>query len=164
MTNQHANQNRARPLDELSPDLRQAVERLIQESPPEGLMQRALDRARRQAATEPSRRPRPADRRPQRLARPWNFATAASIAIVACTLLLISLSSFVLRMPNPKVISQMPAAIGQDLPTAWAYHRAIAQSPEAVDSLLAHHARKLLCPEASRFLVQAFPNSLQPMP
>jgi hypothetical protein len=164
MTNQHANHDNARPLDELSPELRQAVERLLQESPPEALMQRALDLARRQATTEPSRRPRPVDRRPQRRARPWSFATAASIAIAACTLVLISLSSFVLRMPDSKVIPQMPAAIGQDLPTAWAYHRAIAQSPEAMDSLLARHAREMLRPEAKPFLAQTFPNLLQPMP
>jgi hypothetical protein len=164
MTSQHANHDNARPLHELSPELRQAVERLIQEPPPEGLMQRALDRARRQATTEPSRRPRPVDRRPQRRARPWSFATAASIAIAACTLVLISLSSPVLRMPNPKVIPQMPVAISQDLPTAWAYHRAIAQSPEAMDALLARHARELLRPEAKHCMAQVFPNSTTVQP
>jgi hypothetical protein len=164
MTNQHANHDNARPLDELTPELRQAVERLVQKSLPEELMQRALDRARRQTMTEPNRRPRPVDRRRVRWARPWSFANTASIAIAACTLVLISLSSFVLRMPDAKVIPRMPAAIGQDLPTAWAYHRAIAQSPEAMDSLLSRHARELLRPEAKPFLVQTFPNLLQPMP
>jgi hypothetical protein len=164
MTNQHANHNKARPLDELSPDLRQAIEGLLQEPPPEGLMQRALDLARRQATTEPSRRPRPADRWREHRAKPWSFATAASIAIAACTLVLLLLSSFVSRMPDCKVIPQMPAAIGQDLPTAWAYHRAIAQSPEAMDSLLARHARRILRPEAKHCMAQVSRNSLQPMP
>jgi hypothetical protein len=164
MRDQHAHQDAAYPLNELSPELRQAVEGLIAEPPPEGLMQRALDLARRQVTAEPSQRPRPPDRRLPRRPRPWNAANVASIAMAACTLVLLLFSPFVLRMPCSKVIPQMPAAIGQDLPTAWAYHRAIAQSSEAMDSLLARHARDMLRPEAKPFLVQAFPNSLQPMP
>ena len=134
--------------------------------PPEGLMQRVLDGVRRQSGTDAGRAAATSRTSP---------GTAASHAMELCPLrrqsawrhahmILLAVSSFLLRVPNPEVVPQMPMAIGQDLPTAWAYHKAIAQSPEAIDALLARHAQDMLCPEPKLFRAHTFSDPLQPMP
>jgi len=164
MKNQHTDQNDACPLDELSPELRPVVERIAQETLPDGLVQRVLNGVLRQEATDPDGRPRPLERRRGRQTMPWSFAAAAAIGVATCSMILFAVFSFVLRVPNPEVVPQMPMAVNQDLPTAWAYHKAIAQSPEAIDALLAYHSDQVLPPEPKLFRVQIFPYPLQPMP
>jgi len=75
-----------------------------------------------------------------------------------------AISLFLLRVPTPVVAPQMQTAITQDLPTAWAYHKAIGQSPEAVDAMLARHAQQILRPEPKSLQAHTFPYSLQLMP
>jgi hypothetical protein len=164
MKNQHSDQNNACPLDELSPELRPVVEGIVRGMPPEGLMQWVLDGVRRQEPPDSDERPRPLEHRRQRQATPWNFATAAAIGVAVCTMIFFAVSSSLLPVPNPEAIPQTPMALNQDLPTVWAYHRALAESPEAMDALLARHARQILCPASRPFLTHTFPNLLQPMP
>jgi hypothetical protein len=164
MKNQHADQNDACPLDELSPELRQIVAGIAREMPPEELMQRVLDGMRRQEPTEAGEWPQPLERRQGRRSITWSFSAASALVVAVCTMILVAVSSSHLRIPVPEVVLQMPMAVNQDLPTAWAYHKAIAESPQAMDALLARHARQLLCPEARPMLAQTFPNLLQPMP
>jgi hypothetical protein len=163
MKRQHADQNDACPLDELRPELRRVVERIAREMPPEGLMQRVLDGVRRQEPLDPDMRPRPLEHRQGRRTIPWNFATTSAVGVAVCTLMLLAVSLSHLRVPNPEAVPQMPMAVHQDLPTAWAYHKAITESPEAVDALLARHARQMLRPEPNSFPAHAYPYALQPV-
>jgi hypothetical protein len=146
--------------DELSPEMRRVVEGIARESPPHELSQQILESVRRQKPTRAALRPHSIERRATR----WNFAAATAVAVAVCVLVLFSVSLFVARVPNVAVVPQMQTAVAQDLPTAWAYHRAIGQSPEAIDALLARHARQVLCPEPSVSRAYVFPYSSQQMP
>lgn len=160
MKSQEANQRDGRPLSELSPELRRVVGGIVQETPPEGLMQRILEGVRRQKATEASEQRRPLERRRQRRSMSWSFSGATAIAVAVCALASFAVSLFILRVPNHAVVPQMQVAVSQDLPTVWAYHKAIGESPEAIDQLLARHARQILRPEPNA----TYPYSLHPMP
>lgn len=80
MNNRQSRQSDGEPLDELSPELRRAVETVLQNSPPEWLMGRALDAARHPILAEVKSRRRPSARR-LRFALPVGLV-AALIGVV----------------------------------------------------------------------------------
>jgi hypothetical protein len=151
------------PLDELGLDLRPIVERIVRKEPPRELTQRVLERVKRQETLTLGSGGRTCAPGRRAIIR-WRFASAAALGVTACTLLLLCASLFVGRRPDDVAVPPTQAAAAPDLPTAWAYHRAIAQSPEAVDSLLARHAQHILCAEPRMLQAHAFPSSFQSTP
>jgi hypothetical protein len=159
MNNRFAKSNHREPLEELSPRLRRIVEGIVQEMPPEQLTRRTLQGVRRKTVKAADDRPRPLEHRRQRRAIGRSFAAATAISVTVCTLMLFAASLFVSRTPRPEVAPPVQGAVSLDLPTAWAYHKAMSQSPEAVDVLLARHAEQVLRPEPHPLQAHAFPLS-----
>jgi len=159
--------DRAFPLDDLSPALRRAVERVLREPMPENLAERALAAARRVEAQPPQPRGL-ALRRGPRTAWPV-LALAASIGLVAVLVWsrwggqpdpnVVQAPSNAnpgvpqpVLLPEPPPVSPGPVALpGDRLPTLWAYRQAAGQSPEALDALLDRDARWMLRPEPQSF-------------
>jgi hypothetical protein len=148
MRDQQADRTDESPFDELSPELRQVVEGIVSEKLPDGLSQRILSGIRRDATTPRKRHDfGVAQLRGNRRIMHRDYARALAIGVTACLLVLCCFSLFVRRVQNSPVVPRTQTATAQDLPTAWAYHEAMSQSPEAVDALLTRHARQVLCPE-----------------
>ena len=131
-----------RPTDELSPQLRRAVQEILDDHLPEDLMHRSIERAR-------LRRP-PAQRlRRPRVAVLAALAAAASIAGVLVWLEFRDGSSAQEQIAEDKhpVRQAVPveegAGAAETLPTWWAYHQAARRAPEALDALLDAHADRL---------------------
>jgi hypothetical protein len=164
MKTHRTDQDDGSPLNELSPELRRIVEGIVRKSPPDRLAQRILSGIPRPEKATPVDRRQPLGPRRQRRVVRWNVAKATAMGVTACTLVVLAVSVLFWRVPKTLVVPQTPTATAQDLPTAWAYHEAMAESPEAVDSLLARHARQVLCPERASIPACAFPHSLRQMP
>jgi hypothetical protein len=164
MKDRPVDNNDKEPLDELGPGLRRVVERIVRESPPEGLTERILSGLRRQETVRPQDRQQFIEPSWNRRGVRWNFAGAAAIAVTACVLVLLAVSVFTRREPTAPVAQPTQAASTQDLPTALAYHNAMAQSPEALDAMLTRHARQVLRSEPNVDLPHAFPYLLRQMP
>ena len=131
----------ARPTEELSPQLRRAVEGILDDHPPEELMRRSIEQAR-------LRRP-PA----RRLRRP-RVAALAALAAAAFAGVLVWLEfrdggnaqEQIAEEKHPvrqAVPVEEAAGAGETLPTLWAYHQAARRAPEALDALLDAHAERL---------------------
>ncbi len=127
-----------RPTEELDGELRQAVENVLSQPPPEDLMRHTLDGLRR-----PS--PRVARATTGRIARLAVLAAAATITV--CVWL--GGNHHGANGPNGSSPPRPVAEQAMDrLPTLWAYHRASLDSPEALDKLLQKHAAHLLVVES----------------
>ena len=150
------------PRDELCPELRRAVEGIVQEPPPEDLMLRALERARRQVAMHAEGELGPPGRRRVRRAVFWSLVAAASLGVVVLNWLNRPSASFPPHQPTPVALPQRQMTIAPDLPTAWAYHEVLGQSPEALELMLDRHARQTLRPEPQSFQANTFPCYSQP--
>jgi hypothetical protein len=159
MSSREAQRSDVNPLDELSPELRRAVERIVQEAPPEALMERALEAARRQQATEPDVQPRSIERRQLRRALPWGLVAAAAIGAV---LLFRPASLFHSSMPGSVVVPQVQTLIAENPPTVWTYRKALGQSPEMLEALLDFHTQRAVHPEPQSLHAYAFPYRSQP--
>ena len=131
-----------RPAEDLSPRLREAVERVLGAHPPEELMRHSIEQARRR---------RPPVRRParRRVAVLVALAAAASMAGVLVWLQFRDRGNAPEQIaeqkpPVPKAVpvEEAPGA-GETLPTLWAYHQAARRAPEALDALLDEHADRL---------------------
>jgi hypothetical protein len=164
MKTHRTDQDDRSPLNELSPELRRIVEGIVRRSPPDKLAQRILSGIPRPEKATTADRPQPLGRWRQRRVVRWNVGEATAIGVTACTLVVLAVSVLFWRVPKTVVVPQTPAATRQELPTAWAYHAAMAQSPEAVDTLLTRHARQVLCPEPELLRAHAFAYSSQQMP
>ena len=137
------------PIDDLSPRLREAVQRIVRRPAPEGLMRQTIQRLRelRPAASRVARR---------RVAAMVALAAAAGIAGA------VLLWQFRDRgngrpqwaqepPPRPPIpvaqeretVTETPARWLDPMPTLWAYHQAARQAPEALDALLERHADQL---------------------
>lgn len=156
MNDQQINPNNRRPLEELDPELRRIVEAIIQETPSDTLTQRVLQTVRGRTATDQAGQPRPVELRQKRRATPRYYAAATAIIVTACAATLLTVALFVPNSRTPEGGSPTQTPVCQDLPTAWAYHKAIAESPEAIDALLTRHAKQVLRPEPT--LLQARPS------
>ena len=137
-------EDRDRPLDELAPALRGAVERIVSDSPPEDLSQRIIEGLRHH---EP-----PAVRHKAR-----RLAVYVALAAAACLGGVLLVRQFRPvdvnegqftedEAPVDPAESEEPKlelAADSFPPTLWAYHQAARQSPEDLDSLLDQHAEQL---------------------
>jgi hypothetical protein len=162
MTSPTFHSNDGLPLDDLSPELRRAVEVIVHNKPPEGLTEQILRELQRQGATTANARPRSYERRRARRIAAWGLVAASAIAMFP--LLFHARSFFQPDMPKPALHPSAQLAIDGDLPTAWAYHRAIGQSSEAPEALLDRHARHSLRSEPNLSRMHVFLYSSQPMP
>jgi hypothetical protein len=159
-----------RPMDELSPALRWAVEQVLREPMPEDLAERSLGAARRLQEPRPEP-PRPSSR--GRQAMTWRvLAVAASIGLVAVLVWWRWAGA-----PGPEVGNHSPTPPGRSQeplepqpipptpeptplerpPTLWAYRQAAGRSAEALDALLDRDARWVLRPEPQSFQAGAIP-------
>ena len=136
-----------RPRDDLAPELRRAVQDVLDQSPPEDLMRRTLDGLRRR---------RPGTVRTNRRRHPL----LSALAVAVCIAVLVLVGRYrnggdgQNRPVPPKEITLQPT---DSLPTVWAYHRASHDSPEALEKLLDEHAGRLLVTEPKSFSMGAFP-------
>jgi hypothetical protein len=132
----------ANPNDELGPELREAVEAVLDDDPPTDWAEDTLESLRQ-------RTPRTGPRPSRRLAAWIALAAAASILVAVL-------------WTSPRIVNNAPDVVGQPSgrlettpaleqsdaaqPTLWNYQQAARQSPEALDALLDKHARQLLRP------------------
>jgi hypothetical protein len=135
-----------RPLDELGPELRQAVEDVLSQPPPEDLMRQVLDGLR-------DRRRRGARSSVPRLALLGVLAAAAGMAVVVWLGQDRNGAGGNVGPAPPPPVAAQPA---EQLPTLWAYHRASLESPEALERLLDEHAAHLLVTESKPLRMGAF--------
>lgn len=163
MIGQRTDRNDGYPRDELRPELRRVVDGIARETPPQDLIERALDKARRRVASEAAQRPGFLDGRRMRRFVLWNLVVAASVGAVALALVLRPIPWFQPNAPPPVVLPPPQVAAAPDLPTAWAYHQALGQSPEALEALLDRHAKQSLSAEPPSFQANVFSRSSQPM-
>jgi hypothetical protein len=135
-----------RPIDELGPELRQAVEEVLSQPPPEDLMRRTLDGLR-------DRRPGIARTNTPRLLLLGALAAAASIAVFVWLGQDRHGGDGEQQPAPPQPVAVRPA---DQLPTLWAYHRASLKSPEALEKLLDQHAARILVSESKPLRMWAF--------
>ena len=130
--------------DELSGELRKAVEAVLHDDPPTDWAEETLASLRqRNVQTAPGRR--------RHLAAWIAVGIAASIVIVILSIRPWSSDrgTSVVEAP-PEAPERPPEKPQTDLvrPTLWAYQQAARQSPETLDALLDQHARELLQPSS----------------
>ncbi len=153
--------NRDRPpLEELSPELRGAVERVLSDPVPDDFTRRALEGAR-------GRVPRARQKFARRNLVWVLLGTAASIGAIVLVLWLRggrAREEQAVKVPASRAAARdVPAAAAGYLPTAWAYDRAARQSPEALDALLDRHARQALAADPQSLRAGASFRSLRQM-
>jgi hypothetical protein len=161
MANNQAHKNDGHPLHELSPGLRRGVEAVVQKPVPEQVMLRALQAARRQRPTDADSQPRLANRRWLRLALPCGLSAAAIVVAMLSRVAPLSDST----VPGPAVPPSEQTTIAPSppsLPTAWACHRALSQSPEAFFTMLDLQAQHTLRPEPQSIQASVRPHFPQP--
>lgn len=158
MANNQARENDGHPLDELSPGLRRGVEAIVQKPVPEQVMHRALQAARRQRLTEADSQPRLVNRRWLRLALPCGLSAAAIVVAILSRVAPLSDST----VPGQAVAPSAQTTIAPSLPTAWACHRALSQSPEAFFAMLDLQAQHMLRPEPQSIQASVYPHFPQP--
>ncbi len=132
---------------ELSPGLRAAVERILNDPLPEDLTPRVLEAVRCKIRQCP---PRSRCR-----VMTWSgLAIAASVVVMAMAAYGHVLRTVDGRSVKPPASGQdVTAAFSDDLPTLWAYSRAAHESPEALDKLLDRQERQPFSAN-SRFLAE----------
>lgn len=80
------------------------------------------------------------------LRRRWSIAALAGLGVAAGLLVAVLMWPSAergrrsQRSPNPVPVPPAPVAAGDELPTVYAYRRALDQSPEALEALLDRHA------------------------
>ena len=140
MNAQTPDRDRENPSEALHGRLREAVQRALDNGPPEELMRGALDRLRREGP------PGAPARRPARRRVAWAIALAAAASVAGLILLR---QSYTGGDGQPKIAKDVaPAADAatngvEQPPTFWTYHLAARRSPEALDALLDEHAKQL---------------------
>jgi hypothetical protein len=132
MVAERAKNNGRHPLEELSPGLRNAVGRVLNDPMPEELTSRALASVRHRVGQCP--------RKARCRILCWTgSAIAASIAVMALVAYgraAQTVDGRSARMPVlPPAGEDIAAAFDDNLPTVWAYTKA-AQSPDGLDALL----------------------------
>ena len=133
-----------RPSDELGPRLRDAVERVLDDSVPEELMRRTLDRVKQQRPTVAR-----VSKRPIRLDLVIAVATAASLAGVALWMTSEPRgkdSAEVAEAPTFDRSMEVPSESVDESsprPTMWAYHQILRERPASLEDLLDAHAARL---------------------
>jgi hypothetical protein len=137
MAAEKSDNGRRPPLEELSPELRDAVERVLNDSMPEGLTDRALAAARARIGQSA--------RRTGRRVGTWvAMATAASIVVMGTALYFHAgrvAENAQITSPAPVVIrEQVGGDSGDALPTFWGYSQIVRRSPEAFEALLEQQA------------------------
>ena len=150
------------PIDDLGPRLREAVERILGDRAPEGLMEQTIDRLRqrRPSARRVSRR---------RLVGVVALAAAASIAGLLLVWQLLGRGNgreqWAREPEPPRPIEaprepdrtpKEPAQPLEPLPTLWAYHQAARQAPEKLERLLDYHADQLAVADPASLRIRAF--------
>ena len=163
MADRNVGRSGGRPRDELGDELRRISEGIVRDTPPEDLVQRALAKARTAVAAASESRPRVRARRRSRRAMFWSTVAAVSVGAAVLAWFHRPIPPLPIDQPTIAALPQTPQTIPQDLPTAWAYRQALAESPEAMEALLDHHAKQTLRPEPQSFQVSAFPYLSQPM-
>ena len=127
------------PWDELSPAVREAVRRLLNDAVPDELIGHAVVAVRRQV----ERYPRKSRRRIVFWIRPAMAASIVFIAISACFGLNRAYDGRSGRSPVlPTTCEEVAAAFSDNSATVWAYSKAARQSPEALEALLDYRARR----------------------
>jgi hypothetical protein len=151
-------------LDELSPALRNAVGSVLRDPMPHDLARGALEQVQRRLAIGEGHHAGSiaGHRRSRRRVMFWALlATSISIGLIALAVLArfagTKAPEVVIAPRQQIVIPAAPTVPDDNVPTAWAYHEALRQSPEAVDALLDRHARHSLSGDPWSFPARASP-------
>ena len=131
---------------ELGPELRQAVEDVLSQSPPEDLMRRTLDDLRQ-------RRPRVARANRRR------HAVLSALTVAACIAVLLLVGRHRNggnREVGPAPPQEFVVRPADRLPTFGAYRRASLDSPEALEKLLDEHAAHILASDSESLRIGGF--------
>ena len=156
--------NEDQPVEDVGPQLREAIDRIVGDLPSKELISRSLERARQSRA-------RPAQRMTRRFVG-WVALAAAACAVgIVFTGQLRNVSDDDFDVAKDALVPQKPLSTntptddlesssvngfktGPETPsTLWAYHLAAQKSPEALEALLDQHANQMVStpPESYRF-------------
>ncbi len=141
------NPEERRPSDELGPQLRNDVEKVLDEPVPKELMRHTLDRVRQQRP--PVQRISNRSNRSKLVIAMAAMAAAASLAGVAFWMTTgwrsDSSGRLVEAPPSGRSTEDAPKSIDEfgSRPTMWAYLEVLREDPESLDDLLDAHASRL---------------------